>query len=162
MSPRRHRTVRRFCGSALVVVVVVANAGCAPDRDEETGGSHDSGDVGVFDLKVGNCLADFQDATELATVEASSCAEPHSDEIFASPSIPDGDFPGMEAVEATAQNLCIAEFDEFVGIPYEDSVLDVGFLTPTEQSWNDGDRNVLCTIYDPAEEISGSLRGAER
>ena len=68
----------------------------------------------------------------------------------------------MEIVEAAAQNLCIARFDEFVGISYEESVLDVGFLTPTEQSWNDGDRAVLCTVYDPAEEISGSLRGAQR
>ena len=161
MSLRRHRTVRRFCGSALVVIAV-AIAGCAPDRDEETGESAVSGERDVFDLEVGNCLADFQDATELETVEASPCSEPHSDEIFAAHSIPDGDFPGMDAVEATARNLCIAEFDEFVGKPYEDSVLGVGFLTPTEQSWNDGDRNVLCTIYDPAEEISGSLRGAKR
>ncbi len=161
MSLRRHRAVRRLCGSALVVIGM-AIAGCATDRDEEVGESGPSGDVDVFDLEVGVCLADFQDSTELETIEASSCSEPHSDEIFASGSIPDGDFPGMDVVEATAQDLCIAKFDDFVGTPYEASVLDVGYLTPTEESWNDGDRAVLCTIYDPAEEISGSLRGAKR
>ena len=161
MSGERQRTFRRVCGSA-VILVAVAIAGCGSDDDAGTGASAESGDVDVFDLDVGDCLADFQDATELDTIEASPCSEPHSDEIFASGSIPDGTFPGMEIVEATAQNLCIAQFDEFVGISYEDSVLDVGFLTPTEQSWNDGDRAVLCTVYDPAEEISGSLRGAQR
>ena len=161
MSLRRHRPVRRFCGSALVVIAM-AIAGCGSDGGEETGESDRSGDVDVFDLEVGVCLADFQDATELETIEASSCSEPHSDEIFASGSIPDGNFPGMDVVEAKAQDMCIAEFDDFVGISYEESVLDVGYLTPTEESWNDGDRDVLCTVYDPAEEISGSLRGAKR
>ena len=118
----------------------MAIAGCGSDGGEETGESDRSGDVDVFDLEVGVCLADFQDATELETIEASSCSEPHSDEIFASGSIPDGDFPGMDVVEAKAQDMCIAEFDDFVGISYEDSVLDVGYLTPTEESWNDGDR----------------------
>ena len=161
MSGERQRTFRRFCGSA-VILVAVAIAGCGSDGDPGTGESAESGDVDVFDLDIGDCLADFQDATELDTIEASPCSEPHSDEIFASGSIPDGAFPGMDIVEATAQKLCIAQFDEFVGKSYEDSVLDVGFLTPTEQSWNDGDRAVLCTVYDPAEEISGSLRGAQR
>ena len=140
----------------------MAIAGCGSGGGEETGESDRSGDVDVFDLEVGVCLADFQDATELETIEASSCSEPHSDEIFASGSIPDGNFPGMDVVEAKAQDMCIAEFDDFVGISYEDSVLDVGYLTPTEESWNDGDRDVLCTVYDPAEEISGSLRCAGR
>ena len=140
----------------------MAIAGCGSGGGEETGESDRSGDVDVFDLEVGVCLADFQDATELETIEASSCSEPHSDEIFASGSIPDDNFPGMDVVEAKAQDMCIAEFDDFVGISYEDSVLDVGYLTPTEESWNDGDRDVLCTVYDPAEEISGSLRGAKR
>jgi hypothetical protein len=45
---------------------------------------------------------------------------------------------------------------------YEESVLYVGLITPTEESCPQGDRSILCTIYDPAEEVSGSLRGVER
>ncbi|MBD0293338.1 MAG: septum formation family protein, partial [Jiangellaceae bacterium] len=69
---------------------------------------------------------------------------------------------GTQAVDTAAQEICVAEFEDFVGIPYEDSVLDVGFLAPTEESWREGDREVLCTVFDPAEEVSGSLRGAKR
>jgi hypothetical protein len=161
MSFRRQPTVGRFGGWALLVIAL-AISGCAPERNEETGELAESGERDVFDLQVGDCLADFEDAKELASIEAPPCSEPHSDEIFASGSIRNGDFPGMEAVEAAAKDICLEEFDEFVGIPYEDSVLDVGYLTPTEQSWNDGDRAVLCTVFDPAEEVTGSLRDAER
>ena len=73
--------------ASLASLVAVAIAGCGSDDDAGTGESAESGDVDVFDLDVGDCLADFQDATELDTIEASPCSEPHSDEIFASGSI---------------------------------------------------------------------------
>jgi hypothetical protein len=148
-------------GSAVAVVATISIVGCAQDRDEETGA--ESAEVDVFDLQVGDCLADFQDATALSRVTASPCSEPHSDEIYASGAITDEDeFPGAEAIQSAAEDICIAEYAEFVGLPYEDSVLDIGYLTPTEESWATGDREVLCTIFDPAEEVTGSLRGAER
>jgi len=147
----------------LAIVAIVAIVGCAPERDEETGQLAESGDVGVFELKVGDCLADFQDATELSSIEASPCDEPHSDEIYAAGAIPDGaEFPGAKAIEAAAEDICLAEYAAFVGLPYDESVLDIGYLTPTEDSWADGDREVLCTIFDPLEEVTGSLRGAKR
>ncbi len=161
MSSRRSQV--EALRSALAMVAAVAIIGCAPERDDETGELAESGDVGVFDLKVGDCLADFQDATELSRIQASPCSEPHSDEIYAEGAIPDADtFPGSEAIEATAQDICLAEYEGFVGLAYDDSVLDIGYLTPTEDSWANGDREVLCTIFDPLEEVTGSLRGAER
>lgn len=162
MSGERQRTFRRFCGSA-VILVAVAIAGCGSADDSGTGESAESGEVDVFDLDVGDCLADFQDATELDTIEASPCSEPHSDEIYAAGSI-DGfdEFPGSEAIEAAARRICLAEYEAFVGRSYEDSVLDISYLVPTEDSWADDDRRVLCTIFDPLDEVTGSLRGAER
>jgi hypothetical protein len=152
-------------GSAIAIIAAVAVVGCAPERNEETGELAEAGDVGAFQLEVGDCLADFQDGTELSSVEALPCSEPHSDEIYASGSIPNGDdFPGPEAVETAAREICLAEYEEFVGLPYDDSVLDIGYLKPTEESWADGNREVLCTIFDPAAaaEVSGSLHGVKR
>jgi Septum formation len=155
---------RWFYHRAGAFVVVVALAGCATQPDDEaTDSPPESGEVGVFDLEVGDCLADFQDATQMSRVEAAPCSEPHSDEIYASGSLPEsGDFPGAEAVESAAQDICLRHYQPFVGLPYEDSVLDIGYLTPTEDSWSDGDRAVLCTIFDPLQEVVGSLRGAQR
>lgn len=157
------RTRLRCRGYALAFVAVTAVVGCAPERDEEPGQSAESGDVDVFDLEVGDCLADFTDATEVSSIEAAPCSEPHSDEIYAKGSIPDADeFPGPETIETAARGICRAQFAAFVGLPYDDSVLDIGYLAPTEDSWAEGDRTVLCTIFDPLEEVTGSLRGAER
>jgi len=35
-------------------------------------------------------------------------------------------------------------------------------MSPTEGSWSDGDREVLCLVYDPSAETVGSLAGAAR
>ena len=35
-------------------------------------------------------------------------------------------------------------------------------MTPSEEGWLAGDRLVHCAVYDPAGEVSGSLRGADR
>jgi hypothetical protein len=47
------------------------------------------------------------------------CSEPHSDEIFAAVNLPEGDgeFPGYQAIEAQGRELCIAEFEGFIGLP---------------------------------------------
>jgi hypothetical protein len=120
-------------------------------------------EVDVFDLKVGDCLADSAPpGEEVSSVQSVPCSEPHSEEIYAAVTLPEGDFPGTEAMDAQADELCAAEFESFVGLPYEESVLYLTYLTPTRESWSEGDREVICSVYDPAGEVSGSLRGVER
>jgi len=40
--------------------------------------------------------------------------------------------------------------------------LDFRFITPSEESWGDGDREILCTVYDPAGDTTGTLADANR
>jgi hypothetical protein len=91
------------------------------------------------------------------------CSQPHSEEIYAVVPLPEGDFPGDEAVAVQADEGCTAEFESFVGLPYEESVLYYNYLYPSdEQSWNGGYRWATCSVYDPAGEVRGSLRGVQR
>jgi hypothetical protein len=77
--------------------------------------------------------------------------------------LPEGDFPGDEAVAVQADKACSAEFESFVGLPYQESVLYYNSLHPSdEQTWNSVFREVVCSVYDPDGEVSGSLRGVER
>jgi hypothetical protein len=145
----------------LAVAALAAVVSCAASADDPDVFA-DVGGVGGDGLTVGHCLAEFPDAAELVSIEPLPCSEPHSDEIYASGSLADGAYAGTSAIEVAARNLCLGEFAAFVGIPYEDSVLDIGYLTPTEKEWADGEREVLCTILDPAEEVTGSLRSSER
>jgi hypothetical protein len=137
----------------------------APAQAEETGPTG-AEEVDIADLKVGDCLAESLpgNGEEIFSIKTLPCSERHSEEIFAAVTLPNGDrdFPGMEAIGAQAEGLCVAEFEDFVGLSYEESALYVGLITPSAESWSQGDRSIFCTIYDPAGEVSGSLRGVER
>ena len=130
----------------------------------EEAASTEPEEIDVYDLEAGDCLAGLGEAEEVFTVETLPCSELHSEEVYAAVDLRDGDgdFPGTKAINEQAEALCIAEFGGFVGLSFEESVLDIGFITPSGESWGDGDRLVLCTIFDPSGEVSGSLRGAER
>ena len=135
----------------------------APTQGQETT-APGAGEVAFFDLEVGDCLADLiATLGEFFTVETVPCSEPHSEEIYAVVPLPEGDFPGDEAVAAQADKACTAEFESFVGLPYEESVLYYNYLYPyDEQSWNGGYRWVTCSIYDPAGDTTGTLADANR
>jgi len=67
---------------------------------------------------VGDCFTEVQDVEEeiIFTVPVVPCSEPHSDEVFALVTLPEGDFPGQDAIYDQGEELCIAEFDIFVGL----------------------------------------------
>jgi uncharacterized RDD family membrane protein YckC len=137
----------------------------APAQAEETGPTG-AEEVDIADLKVGDCLVESLpgEGEEIFSVQTLPCSAPHGEEVFAAMTRPDGqgDFPGMEAITAQAEGFCVAEFEDFVGLSYAESALYLGVITPSEESWSEGDRSIVCTIYDPAGEVSGSLRGVER
>lgn len=164
MAPTRVLTSSRARNAAVAALAALALFGCSnddPERDEETGELAESGDVDVFDLEVGDCLGEETGEGEIESLEAAPCSEPHSEEIFAALTVPDGDYPGQEALDAEAEG-CLEEFAEFVGMPYEESVLEINYMTPTEESWSMGDRELLCTVYDPDADTTGTLQDANR
>jgi hypothetical protein len=156
-------TSLHFRRTALAFFAVFALTACSgePEREEATGELQESGDVDVFDVQVGDCLGGETAEGEISSVEATPCTEPHAEEIFASVTVADGEYPGQEALDAEAEK-CVSEFTEFVGMAYEESVLEINYMTPTEDSWALDDREILCTIYDPAGETTGTLSGANR
>jgi len=88
------------------------------------------------------------------------CSQPHQGEIYALPQLPDGEFPGDEAVQQTAQEECGGQaFTDYVGVPFQQSEFEVTFLLPSAVTWADGDREIACLI---ASTEPGSARGANR
>lgn len=120
----------------------------------------------VLALEVGECFDDPQDGASLVTsVEIVDCAQPHDNEVYAVVAYPeaDGSYPGDEAVFTYAEETCIAQFDVFVDFAYVDSELDLGYFWPTEESWDAGDRQVQCFVYElDVSQVTGTLRGAGR
>ncbi|KOX24237.1 septum formation family protein [Nocardiopsis sp. NRRL B-16309] len=148
--------------STLAVGAAVVLSGCGVVT-QILGGA----DNNVFELNVGDCFIESEMSAVLGGGEVSEvplvdCAEPHDAEFFFSHEMPDGDYPGDAAVTAEGSQVCEGQaFTDFVGVPYEESLLHSYALTPTEESWNTlDDREVICYVYHPDEMVTETLGGA--
>lgn len=119
----------------------------------------------VFELAVGDCFDDGELAVgeleEVDEVPLVECAEPHDNEVYAVVTVDGEVFPGEQAIQAQADEVCRDAFDPFAGLDYESSALDFGWLVPTADSWEMGDRVIACFIYRmDLEKVSGTLEGS--
>lgn len=101
-------------------------------------------------LSVGDCLQ-LPSTSEAVTVDTASCTVDHEAEVSAlveaSPKEKDAEFPGAASLASQAEQGCVDSFEGYVGSPYISSTLDVTWLTPTEGSWAQGDRTIVCLIH---------------
>ncbi len=125
-----------------------------------------SGGTSVFSLEVGDCFNDPNTtALQVAEVDAVPCAEPHDNEVYAVADHPAGDddpYPGVRALDTYGWDYCLGEFAGYVGISYEDSRLEVSYLQPSTDSWeDDDDREIVCFLYDfDLRRLRGSMQGS--
>ena len=115
----------------------------------------------VASAEVGACIVTDElgtdEITEIPTVE---CSEAHDAQVVGKFDLDDGDFPGKDAVEAAAQDGCLPEFESFIGATYEESSLELSYIYPTEQTWDQADdREVLCFAV-AAEDATESWEGS--
>ena len=124
----------------------------------------DTGSDSVFNLGVGDCFDDEGLEGEiLFEVPTVPCSEPHDNEIYYEYSMTESVYPGREATLDAADQRCLQEFEGFVGIDYFESDLDLFSIVPTQESWDDGDRTVLCALFAlDLSQLTGSMRGAAR
>lgn len=129
------------------------------------------GEGNVMELGVGDCFNEedmFSDVVaeneEVSEVPLIDCAEPHNAEFFHSEELPDGDFPGDAAMEASSEAVCSdSAFEEFVGVAPIESELFVGSLRPTVETWEIlDDREILCYVVTDGEPVTGSFEGSKR
>lgn len=138
----------------------------AEDEESEDEGSDDETADGesadVFDVGLGECIQEFDAEEEISDLTVIPCEQEHDQEVFAVFEVADGDFPGEDAFKTQVEEDCVAEFATFVGVDFYDSELDIQWLEPTEDSWGQGDRELVCTILDPAGPTTGTLADANR
>ncbi len=133
-------------GSASLVALALVLAAC--------GGN-------AFELETGQCLNE-PDSEEVIDVEIVDCAEPHDLEVYRTDDLPDQNFdPAL--IDSLSFEICLDAFDGFVGTPYVDSELDIYYLVPSEESWSEGDREVVCAVYDlSGAQLTGSAENIGR
>lgn len=160
---------------ALVLVVLLA-VGCT-GGDDAAGGNEATTTTEVrrstaddVPLRVGQCghvpRIRVGGPVDPAAIDIVPCDEPHDVEVVLvadHPAGPSIDFPGETAVDDYAVDRCTTEFEAYVGVPYEASVLDVAYVAPGEDGWDGGDRRIACVVYHlDLEPLTGSVRGSGR
>ncbi len=118
---------------------------------DESGQIVERGDLDVMTIQVGDCFDDPSQTDVVYNLDALPCSQPHDNEVFAVVPIAGvfgTDFPGQSVLEEYAYGECSGSlFDDFVGTPYLESSLDVFTLTPSDESWAEGDREIVCALY---------------
>ena len=106
----------------------------------------------------GDCIEELESGS-VEELEKVDCDESHVAEVFAVLDLDDGDFPGTDEVTSLAAEACLDEFEDYVGVAYNDSEYEIFPIAPSEESWNDAeDREVICLAGNPDQsELEGSI-----
>lgn len=124
-----------------------------------------------FDLRVGQCYNqgawfDEEQERRIELTASIGCEQPHQREVFFEAEFPapnGAPFPGEAAMQEWSTELCYGEFEPFVGLEYERSRYEIGFIHPTEATFEHEvgrHRRVTCVIYDLlGEELMGTAQG---
>jgi hypothetical protein len=117
----------------------------------------------VFALSVGDCVTDEAGAEgEVESVTIVDCGQPHELEVFHRHDIEGESLPDATGIDTLVREQCLPAFEQFVGLDLDSSALDVHYFSPTSDSWDAGDRELLCLVTDPSGPVTGSLEGANR
>jgi len=132
----------RFATIFLVTAVLVA--ACAPS---------------VLKLDIGTCFDDPSTLESVTDVPIRDCSDPHDNEVIALDQMSATVYPGDDAVTSISEETCVRAFDGYLGEPYLESLYEVGWLSPSSESWDVGDREIICFAFDPTpQKITGSLK----
>lgn len=165
----RYRRTLAISGAALALTVSLS--GCSfiqgltvgndANRDDQ-GNVQEQDNIDIFSLKLGDCKMADDTTGEIMEAEVVPCSEPHDEEVFFESKMEDGEFD--EAAIDAAGEVCYGQnFTDFVGVAWDDSTLDVWYLSPTEATWNDmNDRLIQCIVTDPAGQTTGSLKDSKK
>jgi hypothetical protein len=158
-------------GAGACILVAWAIAAAPPiARRNPQGVIAEPGSVDVFQMRVGDCFNDSRPLTlgqEPATYKVSNvaglpCSQAHDLEVYAVLTATVRDFPGPEGMRELADQLCLEQFETFVGLEYASSALDIVFFLPTEESWRQRrDREVVCCVtHVDGRRLAGSAKGS--
>jgi hypothetical protein len=146
-------------GRFAVLAFVLVTAACSGEADEPASVPTTTllGEA-VDEVGPGDCLADFSDPSS-GRVEVVDCAEAHRAEVYAVHELADGPFPGAAVLGEDAALECAERYGEFAGEPIDPTTaLAFSELVPSDLSWADGDRRVVCLALPPGgEKTVGSI-----
>jgi hypothetical protein len=122
--------------------------------------------VPVPTLTVGDCLNGIQEGKTVTSSvsRAVDCATAHDDEIVGSVTHPGAaSYPRQPALLQYGSAPCVSAFQQYVGVDFERSSLEMLEVVPTDVTWLKGDRHISCVVLTrDGSRLTGSVRGTAR
>lgn len=151
--------------AALLTVVALTGCSQLPGIVEQILPERTSAHILVVGECFNNTLTILTTQDALVDVPRENCTLGHDNEVIASIQVDGAIFPGDDALIMQGFKSCLPEFEEFIGVGFEDAgTLEYDFFVPSATSWELGDREILCFAFDSAAQTAYTLegQGAER
>jgi hypothetical protein len=138
--------------AVAIAVAVVRDATDGPDRNA-AGAIRDERSIRVVDLRAGDCLKNLDEQSG-TRVDVLPCAEPHSSEIIAVFTLPDGPWPGSANTDVYGEEGCAPHF---TAAKVDEKAYRLLTSEPTFGDWPEH-RDVLCIADHRNGTTTGSIR----
>ena len=99
-------------------------------------------------MEVGDCIG-IPAEQEFSEVLFVSCGSPHDAEVFLVADHPgaDSEYPDEAAFDAFVDSVCVPAFADYTGSDYHaQTTLEMGWFTPTEETWQSGEHTFECYL----------------
>ena len=155
----------RLIGLIVLVIFGAVISQCSSANRDDAGQITKSGDLSVNETRVGDCFIDFpdvtSDATNISSVKAVPCTEPHSWQVFYKSSLSPGEYSDSAVIDASDE-VCTyavdALFASLNDLQYNEyRTADINIIQPTEKTWANGNRAVDCLIGSDTQTYYSSV-----
>lgn len=144
-------------------VIVLGTSGCSFFHREKKIATKSQP---VMTIQPEQCFQTPKIQSELASVTATPCTQPHTLESYATIAYAADrttPYPGKGVLTDFAKGKCAQAFKGYVGVDYLDSKWFFTFLLPSPRSWESRtDRTVVCFVTTTGETLTASVKGAKR
>ncbi len=166
-SAKDHTGKRTLAAAAILCTLTLALGACSllnggDAKRDPSGVATETSKADAFKVKVGDCL-EKPSGSEVKDVTIIPCPQDHDFEAFAATNLDFSTYPGDTVITQKAEEFCGKEFTAFVGMPFDDSALEMTYFFPTRESWKTGDKEIVCLVGAAAgAQSKGSLKGSKK
>ncbi|WP_326557098.1 hypothetical protein [Micromonospora sp. NBC_01796] len=113
--------------------------------------------TGILNIEGGECFSDpaYSKRSNDVVVIYKECEERADNESYGFVHVADGEW-NRPAVAAYGWAECGKDFQRRWGTP-EESGLNFFPILPTAETWADGDRDIMCVVYNPDGKITRNM-----
>lgn len=142
----------------LAVGIIGITAVTTATRSSSTGQVTRQGQLPIYSLKVGDCFDNPTTATNVHSVTATLCAQPHNAQVYSEFLLKGSNFsyPGLSKVIRLAQDGCNDRIGTIDKAKTNNS-MTVHIIFPPEAAWISGRRTVTCLVFDQAGNMTSSV-----